>query len=65
MTVGERLFDLVNGLYIFCRHDHRRTDNLIQWLLDIINTDQELIDFLNKCSNQLSDPRGNHIFGQI
>jgi len=56
------LFDAVDDLYDFCRQQHFRTYKVIDFIKNVIVDDDELLDFLNKCSGEPEDPRGNNIF---
>jgi len=62
MTNREKLQDLENVLYNFCRNDHDRTYKVIKFLKTLIIDDIELKLFFKNCLYQSIDPRSNFFF---
>jgi hypothetical protein len=60
--IRRNIYDAVDDLYDFCRQQHFRTYKVIDFIKNVIVNDDELLDFLNKCSDEPEDPRGNNIF---
>lgn len=61
-TVRQRLQDIENLLYKYCRNQHDRTHTVIDFVKELVDEDEELITFLDDCLEQWSDPRSNSFF---
>jgi hypothetical protein len=60
--IRQRLQEIENLLYRYCRNYHDRTYSVINFVKELVNEDEELITFLDECLEQWSDPRSNSFF---